>query len=190
MISEHISDRLPCAPSGEDRQASAAVDCFYIHPTSFFSAAWNQPIDDRQSNLLSGLGMLTQQASAFNGVARIFAPRYRQVSQSAQGSDDLWNTDQNRDPKIDPLQRAMDLGFADVSAAFEYFLDHHNSNRPLVRFLWIFHWLCQCLPTFIHLVSVFILIGVESCRSSRATARVRSTQNGCWSTSRIVTLRY
>lgn len=34
-----------------DRQASAAVDVFYIHPTTYRETAyWNQPIDDANTN--------------------------------------------------------------------------------------------------------------------------------------------
>ncbi len=119
------------AECGESRQATAPVDVFYIHPTSFIASQWNAPIDDMQANLLTGVGQLTQQASAFNGVAKVYAPRYRQVSQSAQGTDDLWNTGQNRSHETDPLQRAMDYAFSDVQSAFEHFLPH-NEGRPLI----------------------------------------------------------
>ena len=49
------------------------VDCFYIHPTSFLASdtEYNAPISDFQANLLTDLGQLTQQASAFNGIARV-----------------------------------------------------------------------------------------------------------------------
>ena len=121
------------AECGEAREATAPVDVFYVHPTSFMSSRWSAPIDDLQANLLTGAGQLTQQASAFNGVARIFAPRYRQVSQSAQGTDDLWNTWQkNRSAATDPLQRAMDLGFSDVRDAFERIFLPQNAGRPVI----------------------------------------------------------
>lgn len=119
------------AECGESRQATAPADVFYVHPTSFMASQWNAPIDDLQANLLTGVGQLTQQASAFNGVAKVYAPRYRQVSQSAQGTDDLWNTGQNRSHEADPLQRAMDFAYSDVQDAFEHFLPH-NEGRPLV----------------------------------------------------------
>eukprot|EP01052_Picozoa_sp_SAG31_P002160 SAG31_NODE_73_length_27793_cov_26.900520_17_plen_400_part_00 len=149
------ADVVPAA-CGSDRQASAPVDVFYIHPTSFFArepplGPWNQPRGDAQANLLVGLGQLTQQASAFNEVGRIFAPRYRQVSQTGQQLDDRWNCCQHvsqsktrsaangngnsstgDDRDVSPLEMPMEVAFSDVRRAFDHFLKHYNAGRPFI----------------------------------------------------------
>jgi len=59
-----------------------------------------------------------EQAAVFNGEARVFAPRYRQLSQGAQ------ETNQTAD-----YEQAMDVAYSDVHAAFQEFLKH-NKQRP------------------------------------------------------------
>ena len=122
------ADAVP-AGCGEDRQAEAPVDAFYVHPTSFFSSRPNAAVGDLRTNLVSASGLL-QQASVFNGVARIYAPRYRQASQTIQDADPLWNTPFRNGSAA--LQQAMDLAFSDVVRAFEHFLTAHNAGRPFL----------------------------------------------------------
>lgn len=104
----------------KDGQTTADADVFYIYPTvytSFFSN--NAPIDDTGyrgdvSNLL-----LTSQASSLNNIGKIYTPYYRQAS--------LWaylDTEEAR-------KEAFDIAYADVEAAFQYYLEHYNQGRPL-----------------------------------------------------------
>jgi len=123
------ADAVP-AGCGENRQADAPVDAFYVHPTSFFSSRPNAAVGDLRTNLVSASGLL-QQASAFNGIARLYAPRYRQASQTIQDADPLWNTP-FRNGSSAALQRSMDLAFSDVVRAFEEFLTAHNDGRPFL----------------------------------------------------------
>lgn len=124
------ADVIP-AGCGMDLQSLAQVDAFYVHPTTHFSAGWNAPIDNLATNLVTDWGPMTQQASAFNAAARVFAPRYRQVSQTGQGSKADWN---NRADGADAgrVQKAMDLAFSDIEHAFEHYLRHYNDGRALV----------------------------------------------------------
>lgn len=108
---------------GENRQASAAVDVFYLYPTSYILARhWNASLDDSLSNAIVDNGILPQQASAFNGVAKVYAPRYRQVSLGGQM--------QQEHP--DDKRQALDLAYTDVKAAFDYYMENYNQGRPFL----------------------------------------------------------
>ncbi len=77
----------------------------------------NIPIDDAEA-LRTGHVMLMAQATAFNAVARIFAPRYRQMSLPLYERGE------------DGLQVPMNRAYADVRRAFAHYVAHHNHGRP------------------------------------------------------------
>jgi hypothetical protein len=88
-----ISNRLDAAdviPENDlfgDRQESALVDAFYIHPTTYRRAAsWNQPLDDESTNQWTDESVIARQAAVFNACCRVFAPRYRQATAAARRS--------------------------------------------------------------------------------------------------------
>lgn len=104
-----------------DRQANAAVDVFFIHPTTYFGTDhWNQPLDDARVNQLTDLFVMRGQAATFNGCCRIYAPRYRQatiysfIDQAGSGT------------------AALQLAYSDVERAFDYFLQNYSRDRPFV----------------------------------------------------------
>ena len=67
------------APRTADAKGPKAA-IFFIHPTSYVSRDhWNAPLDDRETNDRSAL-FLRGQASAFNAVGDVWAPRYRQAT--------------------------------------------------------------------------------------------------------------
>ena len=107
-------------PSGFHEAASprhAAV--FFIHPTSFLDrSAWNAPLDDARAIELAQL-FIKGQASAFNGVGDIWAPRYRQATFGA------FLTTRPE------AKQALDAAYADVALAFDAFLAA-NPDRPLI----------------------------------------------------------
>lgn len=115
-------DGADATPIGmRNRQADAAVDVFYIHPTTYFSrAGWNQPLDDEDANRGTEFA-LRAQASAFNEVGRIYAPRYRQMTLNGYLSD----SDADRD-------KALDLAYRDVRAAFDEFIGQRSHGRPFI----------------------------------------------------------
>ncbi len=102
-----------------------AVDVFYLYPT-----AWNKTDDDphfcqidNPSLREGGAFNVANQASAFEGVANIYAPLYRQV-------DALWLLGEN---KLAEGQKYFDgLPYADAVAAFEYYLEHYNNGKPFM----------------------------------------------------------
>lgn len=114
------ADVLP-AGGAVDNQANADVDVFFLHPTTYYSrASWNQPLDDKGANDYTDHRVLRHQASAFNGSGRVYAPRYRQAT--------LYSF---RD-KEGNGKKALELAYADVRTAFEYYLGNYNEGRPII----------------------------------------------------------
>jgi hypothetical protein len=102
----------PAMQAPPDYQAAprATVDVFYLHPTTFLNkSAWNGPIAETVSAARTD-EMLRHQASAFNGVGRIWAPRYRQATFGAFLA-----------PGPNATQ-ALDLAYQDVLRAFDAFI--------------------------------------------------------------------
>jgi hypothetical protein len=120
---EH-KDAADLVPSGEtvgDRQAEAAVDVFYLHPTTFQGTDnWNQDISDAKTNAWTDISVMARQAAIFNGCCRVYAPRYRQATSGAVGAKD------------DSGDKARAVAYDDVKAAFQYYLDHYNDGRPFI----------------------------------------------------------
>ncbi|HTG37992.1 DUF3089 domain-containing protein [Sphingomonas sp.] len=103
------------APATDPR---AAV--FFIHPTSYLDRSrWNAPLDDVAANDRAAL-FLRGQASAFNAVGAIWAPRYRQATFGAF----LTNAE--------AANRALDLAYGDVLSAFDRFLVETGDDRPII----------------------------------------------------------
>ena len=96
---------------------------FFVHPTSYISAVgaghWNASLDDRDTNDRAAL-FLRGQASAFNAVGEIWAPRYRQATFGAFLSD------------RSDAERALGLAYGDVEAAFDAFLRQVGPDRPII----------------------------------------------------------
>lgn len=101
-------------------QPGRGAAVFFIHPTSYISKAhWNAPLDDPETNGRAEL-FLRGQASAFNGSGDIWAPRYRQATFGAFLTS------------MADAERALDLAYQDVDAAFTAFLRQVDPRRPLI----------------------------------------------------------
>lgn len=93
---------------------------FFIHPTSYVSRDhWNAPLDDRETNDRSAL-FLRGQASAFNAVGDVWAPRYRQATFGAFLTS------------VADSEQALQLAYGDVSAAFDSFLRQIGPKTPII----------------------------------------------------------
>jgi DUF3089 family protein len=105
----------------DNRQASAAADVFFVHPTTYFRAEhWNQPPDDEVANYLIDRSVLRNQASVFSSCCKIYVPRYRQAT--------LYSfIDRGDDGR-----QAIELAYQDVLRAFDYFIQHYNQGRPFI----------------------------------------------------------
>jgi hypothetical protein len=107
-------------PEGFRPAAAPRASVFFVHPTSFMeSSAWNARVDDPESQDRAAL-FVRSQASAFNSVGAIWAPRYRQATFGAflTGEDDA--------------RRALDFAYRDVVAAYQEFLREAPADRPII----------------------------------------------------------
>ena len=96
-----------------------AVATFYIHPTTYLERdRWNAPLSEGQSDARAEL-FVRSQASAFNDVSEIWAPRYRQAAYGAFLLD-------SKDARS-----ALDLAYMDVAAAFDQFV-RQTGSRPII----------------------------------------------------------
>ncbi len=96
------------------------VAVFFIHPTSYIDRAhWNAPLDDATANATATV-FLKGQASAFNDIGQIWAPRYRQATFGA------FLTGQKE------AQEAVDFAYRDVIASFDEFLREIGPDRPII----------------------------------------------------------
>jgi Protein of unknown function (DUF3089) len=120
------ADSLPLGLTETDQQKTAKVDVFFIHPTIFTyeptnSFQWNADVNDSQLNFKTDYSTILNQASAFNGSCRVYAPRYRQAHFYSFVTNDVSDSKQ-----------ALDLAYSDVKRAFEYYLQNNNNGRPIV----------------------------------------------------------
>ena len=117
-----LSDSIP-KPLENFYKKDSVADVFFIHPTTFTSKSnnlWNAPIDDAEINANTDYSSILYQASAFNEKSRVFAPRYRQAHIKA-----FFITDSIS-------ENAFDIAYSDVKAAFIYYLENYNNNRPII----------------------------------------------------------
>jgi hypothetical protein len=101
------------------------VDVFYLYPTSYQKNSTNDPnicAIDNPSMLKIAKTNLVGQATAFEDVANIYAPYYRQVD--ARYVLSLPLEDQN---KI-----IGDIPTSDAIAAFDYYIKNYNHDRPFI----------------------------------------------------------
>jgi len=123
----HRVDEADQAPRGHQPVGMHALaDVFYVHPTLYSDKPktefkWNQDVRDPELNRQVDEWPIRYQASAFNAAGRVYAPRYRQAHYS------VFLT-----PHLDDKQQALDLAYADVEAAFDYFIQHDNQGRPFL----------------------------------------------------------
>ena len=107
-------------PQGVSATRTPRASVFFIHPTSFLeSSAWNAPLDDEESQWRARL-FVRSQASAFNSVGAIWAPKYRQATFGA-----FLTTKDN-------ARRALDFAYRDVLAAYQAFLRQAPADRPII----------------------------------------------------------
>ena len=131
-------DHQPPAPNYASRAAwalipdpaaqPAPVDVFFIHPTSYPASFtsynggrhWNAPITDHGAGVVLSRVMLPNYAAPFDAVGDLYAPRYRQASLYTQST--LW----------DDAIEARQFAYADVKAAFDYYIASLNRGRPFM----------------------------------------------------------
>jgi hypothetical protein len=100
------------------------VDVFFLYPTSWRAAYGEYPIAaiDNAEMLRWADYYLKTRASAFETAGRIYAPYYRQLDASfvaAQGT-------------MTGLAFFGGVPLTDVTAAFDYYIKHHNRGKPFI----------------------------------------------------------
>lgn len=109
----------------KNKKKDSIADVFFIHPTIYTAVnmpmGWNANIDDEMINKKTDNSSILYQASVFNEHCRVFAPRYRQANIKAFYTDDKESS-----------KKAFDIAYEDIKAAFEYYLNTQNNNRPII----------------------------------------------------------
>lgn len=116
------ADKVPIS-SLKDAQANAEVDVFFVYPTTFTKGeGWNAAIDNQEINEKTDDTTIKLQASVFNGSGRVYVPRYRQAHLKVFYKE--------KDKAAS--KQALELAYSDVKAAFQYYLQNYNKNRPII----------------------------------------------------------
>ncbi|MBS0296942.1 MAG: DUF3089 domain-containing protein [Proteobacteria bacterium] len=97
---------------------NAPIDCFYVYPTVSTAPGGNAPMAIERAEI----AVINQQFARFASVCRPYAPLYRQVTLQA-----LHAAMAGR-----PIPTDRDLPYADVKAAWDYYLAHDNHGRGVV----------------------------------------------------------
>ena len=96
------------------------IDVFFIYPTLYLKGnRWNADINDKKLNKTICNTAIKNQASVFSGIAKIYAPYYRQMH--IQSYYDLPNG-----------YKALDIAYKDIEAAFLYYWKHINKERKFI----------------------------------------------------------
>jgi hypothetical protein len=118
---------LSPSPAFPDLQKDAPIDVIFLYPTTYtgdlkHQKDWNASVTDEKTNRKTDNGTIQYQASIFNGVGRVFAPRYRQAHLH------VFYT------KKDTIaaKKALDVAYSDTKAALKYYLEHWNNGRPFI----------------------------------------------------------
>lgn len=120
------ADSVPTQSGFHNAQANAKADVFFVYPTIYtgkpsLDHPWNADVSDAALNGEIQRTTILNQASVFNGSCRVYAPYYRQAHLYS------FYTEHAEDG-----QRALELAYTDVRAAFQYYLEHYNQGRPIV----------------------------------------------------------
>lgn len=119
------SDKTPIGII-KTKEENRPVDVFFVYPTIYIGTKknqnqWNANVNDTAFNNSIDESTLLHQASAFNAIGKIYAPRYRQAHLYGYWSKDTAS-----------VNKAFELAYSDVKRAFEYYLENYNNGRPIM----------------------------------------------------------
>ena len=119
-LAEWRPDQADGAPAPPPILRPRDAATFYIHPTTYLERAqWNAALVPDPTSEGRTQTFVRSQASAFNEVSDVWAPRYRQA---AFGAFLLKSND---------ATQALDLAYRDVLKAFDAFLAAQPAGKPL-----------------------------------------------------------
>ena len=117
-LSPNPSEWLPGTMTAASVRPAAV---FYVHPTTYLERdRWNALLSGNRDSDNRVELFVRSQSSAFTGAGQVWAPRYRQAAFGAfllKGED---------------AQKALDLAFSDVLAAFDEYLKRIPADEPLI----------------------------------------------------------
>lgn len=109
----------------EDIKPSPDIDIFFVHPTTYtgkkIEGRMNALLTDEKLNQQTDKSTIQFQASIFNRVGNVYAPRYRQAHLS---------TFYSKDRKA--AKEVFDLAYSDVATAFDYYIQFENKGKPFI----------------------------------------------------------
>lgn len=100
------------------------VDVFFLYPTLLTDSkekAWNADVYDSETRKQVLASTVQYQASAWANSGRLFVPFYRQTHYRVF----VPPYDQKGKP-------AWEIAYSDIKAAFQYYLQHHNSGNGII----------------------------------------------------------
>lgn len=107
-------------PPGERPSVPPPIAVFYVPPTTYYSkAGWNAPLDHADSRKWLRV-FASSEASAFNRIGAIWAPRYRSAALGAFLT------------KAPDSALALNLAYGDVLRAFDAFIAQIPASRPII----------------------------------------------------------
>ena len=109
-------------------QKDSSIDIFFIHPTTYTTLdnphGLNAQINDEALNLKTDNSTILYQASVFNAIGKVYAPRYQQAHYGNYFP-------KNKEDSINAIH-AFEVAYDDVKAAFEYYLINYNQGKPII----------------------------------------------------------
>lgn len=116
------ADVVRWTPEGYSPAPKPAVAVFYVHPTTYLRGdRWNAPIALTGDPRFRQTIFLKSQASVFNGIGEIWAPKYRQATFGAFLS--LGEPDS---------AKAFAVAYSDIEKAFELFLREIPADQKII----------------------------------------------------------
>ena len=120
-LAEWRPDQADGTPAASPILRPREAATFYIHPTTYLDRArWNAVLTPDATSEGRTRTFVRSQASAFNDVSDVWAPRYRQA---AFGAFLL---------KSEDATKALDLAYRDVLEEFDMFLAAQPAGKPLI----------------------------------------------------------
>lgn len=105
----------------ETDTADKAADVFFICPSVYGGSedACNMPLDDAKVKE-SFVGAINMEKGIYEENSRFFAPYYQQIGLNVY--------------EMEPAEREpyLDIAYADIKAAFEYYEQTYNEGRPII----------------------------------------------------------
>lgn len=105
----------------EHEQTDTKADVFFVCPTVYFGDenSFNMSLSDEETKS-NFLGAVNMEKGIYDAESRFFAPYYRQIGLNVY------------EMEADKQTQYINIAYADVKAAFEYYLENENDGRPII----------------------------------------------------------